>query len=66
MTTGQLLWAGLACCIGALAVQLFPAAAYALGVDLGATWRLFGFGVFLIAAAALMTASGARTNGPKG
>ena len=58
MTTGQLLWAGLACCIASLCVQLFPAAAYALGVDPGATWRLFGFGVFLIAVASLMTAAG--------
>jgi hypothetical protein len=61
MTTGQLLCAGLACCIASLCVQLFPAAAYALGVDLGATWRLFGFGVFLIAIASLMTAIGARS-----
>ncbi len=61
MTTGQLLWAGIACCIASLCVQLFPAAAYALGVDLGATWRLFGFGVFLIAIASLMTAIGARS-----
>lgn len=60
MTTGQLLWAGLACCIAALAVQLFPGVAYAIGADLGATWRLFGFGVFLIAMASLMTAAGGR------
>ncbi|MEK7266056.1 MAG: hypothetical protein AAB227_08155 [Pseudomonadota bacterium] len=60
MTTGQLLWAGLACCIASLFVQLFPTAAYALGVDLGATWRLFGFGVFLIAIASLMTAVGGK------
>jgi hypothetical protein len=31
-----------------------------MGVDLGATWRLFGFGVFLIAMASLMTAAGGR------
>lgn len=60
MTTGQLLWAGLACCIIALSVQLFPEAAYALGVDLAASWRLFGFGVFVIAVAALMTGAGGR------
>ncbi|MFZ5616114.1 MAG: hypothetical protein ACOZAA_02155 [Pseudomonadota bacterium] len=60
MTTGQLLWAGLACCIVALSVQLFPETAYALGVDLAASWRLFGFGVFVIAVAALMTAAGGR------
>lgn len=61
MTTGQLLWAGLACCIVSLCVQLFPAAAYELGVDPGATWRLFGFGVFLIAIASLMAAAGGRS-----
>lgn len=60
MTTGQLLWAGLFCCIVALAIQLFPAATYALGVDLGASWRLFGFGVFLISVATLLAASGGR------
>ncbi len=61
MTTGQLLWAGLACCIASLCVQLFPAAAYALGVDLGAAWRLFGFGVFLIAVASMVAvATGKR------
>ncbi len=61
MTTGQLLWAGLACCLVSLGVQLFPEAAFAIGVDLGATWRLFGFGVFLIAMASLMTAAGGRS-----
>lgn len=61
MTTGQLLWAGLACCIVSLSVQLFPAAAYEFGVDPGATWRLFGFGVFLIAIASLMAAAGGRS-----
>ncbi|HNR76300.1 MAG TPA: hypothetical protein PKM48_04170 [Parvularculaceae bacterium] len=61
MTTGQLLWAGLASCIVSLAVQLFPAAADALGVDLGAAWRLFGFGLFLIAIASFMAAIGGRT-----
>lgn len=63
MTTGQLLWAGLACCIASLAVQLFPDAAYALGVDFAAAWRLFVFGVFLIAIASLMTATGGGRRG---
>lgn len=61
MTTGQLLWAGIGCCIASLAVQLFPAAALAFGVDIGATWRLFGFGLFLIAMASLLTAAGGRS-----
>ncbi|MEZ5894898.1 MAG: hypothetical protein R3C40_06475 [Parvularculaceae bacterium] len=62
MTTGQLLWAGLLCCIAALGLQLFPAAAYEIGVDIGATWRVFGFGVFLIAVATLLSA----VKGPRG
>jgi hypothetical protein len=62
MTTGQLLWAGLACCIAALAAQVFPDAADALGVNLDATWRLFGFGAFLIAAATLANLGGGRSN----
>jgi len=60
MTTGQLLGTGLACCVVALSAQLFPDAALAVGVDIGATWRLFGFGVFLIAVAALMGAREGR------
>lgn len=64
MTTGQLLWAGLCCCIASFAVQLFPGPADAVGVDLGAAWRLFGFGVFLIAIAALMNAAGGRSGRP--
>lgn len=63
MTTGQLLGAGLACCLFALAVQLFPEAAYSIGVDIAATWRLFGFGVFLIAVASLTAAAARRTKG---
>ncbi|MEZ5914290.1 MAG: hypothetical protein R3C42_01520 [Parvularculaceae bacterium] len=31
-------------------------AAGSIGVDPGAVWRLFGFGLFLVAIAALMTA----------
>ncbi len=62
MTTGQLLWAGLLCCIAALCLQLFPAAAFEIGVDISATWRVFGFGVFLIAVATLLSA----VKGPHG
>ncbi|MCB2113346.1 MAG: hypothetical protein KDD85_07330 [Parvularculaceae bacterium] len=56
MTTVRILWTGLACCIVSLAAQLFPLAAGSIGVDPGAVWRLFGFGLFLVAIAALMTA----------
>lgn len=60
MATGHLLTAGLFCCALALIVQLFPMAAFSLGADVTAAWRLFGFGVFLIAVAALMTAAATR------
>jgi len=52
MATGQLLTAGLFCCALAMLVQLFPAAAFSLGADVSASWRLFAFGVFLIGVAA--------------
>lgn len=60
MATGRLLTAGLFCCALALLVQLFPMAAFSLGADVSAAWRLFAFGVFLISVAALMTAASAR------
>ncbi len=60
MTTGQLLATGLFLCTLALLVQLFPAAAFSIGADVGAAWRLFAFGVFLISVAALMTAAGGQ------
>jgi hypothetical protein len=59
MDHGKLVWVGLGCCIAALMAQMFPQAAYEFGVDLGAGWRLLGFGLFLIGIAALMTAAGA-------
>lgn len=58
MATGQLLTAGLFCCALALMAQIFPMAAFAAGADVTAAGRLFAFGVFLIAVAALMTAAG--------
>jgi hypothetical protein len=65
MTTGHLLGAGLACSIVALAVQLFPGPAFEMGVDIAATWRLFGFGLFLIALASLSAAVGGRKGGER-
>lgn len=65
MATGHLLTAGLVCCALALMVQLFPMAAFSLGADVTAAWRLFAFGIFLIAVAALMTAAGARCSCPR-
>ena len=45
---------GLFSCLTALAIQLFPNAAFSIGIDMDAVWLLFGFGVFLIIMAALM------------
>jgi hypothetical protein len=45
---------GLLCCVGALTVRLFPRLADDLGADPGAAWLLFGFGLFLVATAALL------------
>jgi hypothetical protein len=52
-----LLWVGLCSCLGALLTQMFPLAAHILGADMAAIWRLFGFGVFLIAAVVLASAT---------
>lgn len=53
MAFQKLLWVGLICCLTALAVQLFPHAAFQLGVNVEASWRVFGFGVFLIVVSGL-------------
>lgn len=52
----MLVWVGLFCCLGALAIQVFPDAAFRLRVDAGASWLVFGFGVFLIALSAFTAA----------
>lgn len=57
MATNNLIWIGLFCCLAALTVQMFPEAAFRLGVDVGASWLVFGFGVFLILVAAFVAAS---------
>lgn len=44
----RLVWIGVFCCIGALALNLFPALTYELGMDRAAAWSFFGFGLFLI------------------
>ncbi|MEZ5921034.1 MAG: hypothetical protein R3C60_06735 [Parvularculaceae bacterium] len=53
MKPGYLAVTGLICCVIALVIQLFPWLAYSLGVDMAASWRLFGFGLFLIAISVL-------------
>jgi len=60
MAVNKLIWVGLVCCLAALAIQVFPNAAFRIGVDVGASWLVFGFGVFLILMSALVSLSGGR------
>ena len=53
-----LITTGLSCCIAALGLQLFPDAAFRMGADTAASWLVFGFGVFLILAGAVIAAGG--------
>lgn len=55
--TNTLIWIGVTCCLTALCIQLFPNAAFRLGVDVTASWLVFGFGVFMILVAALTSAT---------
>ena len=55
-----LMTTGLASCLSALAIQLFPDAAFRLGADPAAAWLVFAFGVFLIIAGAAITRSDRR------
>lgn len=55
--SGALLRTGLVSCLAALFMQIFPTAAAAAEIDLGATWRLFAFGLFLISVGAFVDAS---------
>lgn len=48
-----MVWVGITCCVVALALNLFPAAAEGLGVDLGGARPIFAFGVFLIFASVI-------------
>ena len=54
MAFNKLIWVGLFCCLSALAIQVFPNAAFRMGVDVNASWMVFGFGVFLILMSALI------------
>ncbi len=66
MVKNNLIWIGLFCCIAALAIQVFPNAAFNMGVDVGASWLVFGFGVFLILVAALISTAGGNACGRNG
>jgi len=60
MAVNKLIWVGLVCCLAALAIQVFPNAAFQIGVDVDASWLVFGFGVFLILMSALVSLTGGR------
>lgn len=55
MSINNLVWVGLSCCLMALVIQVFPEAAFRMGVDVAASWRVFGFGVFLILVSTVMS-----------
>lgn len=58
MAAEELVWVGLVCCLAALVIQVFPDAAFRIGVDVGASWLVFGFGVFLLLMSALLNLGG--------
>lgn len=60
---GKLIWVGVFCCIGALALNLFPALTFELGVDRRGVWGFFGFGLFLILISLLATRGQRQGNG---
>jgi hypothetical protein len=60
MAMNKLIWVGLLSCLAALAIQVFPEAAFRIGADVKASWLVFGFGVFLILTATLTGISGRR------
>lgn len=57
MAANTLIWVGLSCCLIALAIQVFPNAAFSMGADVSASWLVFGFGAFLIAASVIISLS---------
>lgn len=63
--TNTLIWIGITCCLTALCIQLFPNAAFRLGVDVDASWLVFGFGVFTILVAALTATLAPSRSGRK-
>ncbi len=48
-------WVGVTCCLAALAIQVFPDAAFRIGINVSAAWLVFGFGVFLILMSAALS-----------
>ena len=62
MALNKLIWVGLICCLAALSIQVFPNAAFRMGVDVNASWMVFGFGVFLILMSTLISLAGKSSN----
>ncbi|VAW05502.1 hypothetical protein MNBD_ALPHA05-170 [hydrothermal vent metagenome] len=62
MSMNNAFWVGLGCCLAALAIQVFPGAAFRIGVNVSAAWLVFGFGVFLILMSAALSVT---QDGPK-
>ncbi|MEM9619432.1 MAG: hypothetical protein AAFX54_13335 [Pseudomonadota bacterium] len=60
MAVNKLIWVGLACCLAALTIQVFPEAAFRMGADVKASWLVFGFGLFLIVIATFASGTGRR------
>lgn len=60
MAAEKLIWVGLVCCLAALVIQVFPNAAFRMGVDVDASWQVFGFGVFLLLMSTLLSLGGRR------
>lgn len=63
MAAGRLMWTGIACCLGGLLVNLFPALAYDLGMAPQGAWQVFAFGLFLIILAAILGGAASRRGG---
>jgi hypothetical protein len=60
MAAGKLIWVGVACCLGGLLINLFPALAYAIGMEPRGAWQVFAFGLFLIILAAVLGGGAGR------
>ena len=58
MAIEKLIWVGLACCLTALGMQVFPNAAFSVGIDVNSAWLVFGFGIFLILISAFVALTG--------
>ena len=56
MTINPIAWTGIACCLTALVINLFPALAQTAGVDMAGARTIFTFGIFLVLAGLSLSA----------